>query len=286
MAGKRKELTEEEIAQKELEEKENLEILKYDHPSIFDENGEVIKTDNIICEPRESSLLAYCPFLTELKIAQKYAGYFAAYFNKKPLPIANVNWNQSDYVYVCWLMINKNLRDVFETQTSKGKNLWTVEELKKTMKNPELTAFANFDILDETEQVKCNVNRFKYPIYKDEIFLSWAEEVFLIYWRNGTTFRSITVNKIFKLEPLLKKISEKENLTKDELEILRFDLRKKYVPDQNNPWTFRHIYKGAVSQPIENMQNQQEEVKFVSPSEQARPVKTSNGTKAFVNPFG
>jgi len=183
-------------------------------------------------------------------------------------------------------MINKNLRDVFETQTSKGKNLWTVEELKKTMKNPELTAFANFDILDETEQVKCNVNRFKYPIYKDEIFLSWAEEVFLIYWRNGTTFRSITVNKIFKLEPLLKKISEKENLTKDELEILRFDLRKKYVPDQNNPWTFRHIYKGAVSQPIENMQNQQEEVKFVSPSEQARPVKTSNGTKAFVNPFG
>ena len=99
--AKKKELTPEEILEKEQQDLEDLKSLQYNNHAAFDEEGNLIGIENIIVTPRDEDLLAYCPFLTEIKIAQKFMPYFNAYFKYKPTPIANVNWSEANFVHIC-----------------------------------------------------------------------------------------------------------------------------------------------------------------------------------------
>jgi len=229
-----------------------------------------LKTQNIIAKPTEDEMIALCPFLVDIKIKSRYQKYIDLYFNEEPEEIKDINFDEVKERFLCWYITEKNLRDIFETSSSKWKWQNYIDDLKKNMKHPDLTAFLNFQIIDESDVVIATVNRVIFPTYKKMIFEAPSNKVFLFFGNNTDNFRKILVREVIWFDELIEKYKKFEDLTPKEYYLLKKEHRNGYkktmVPNPDWKWKQKVMYTSSesnmmreINQAIFESENEKEE---------------------------
>lgn len=229
-----------------------------------------LKTKNIIAKPTEDEMIDLCPFLVDVKIKSRYQKYIDLYFNEEPEEIKDINFDEVKERFLCGYITEKNLRDIFETSSSKWKWQNYIDDLKKNMKHPDLTAFLNFQIIDESDVVIATVNRVIFPTYKKMIFEAPSNKVFLFFWNNTDNFIKILVREVIWFDELIEKYKKFEDLTPKEYYLLKKEHRAGYkkimVPNPDWKWKQKVMYTSSesnmmreINQAIFESENEQEE---------------------------
>ena len=209
-----------------------------------------LQTQNIIAQPTEDDLIALCPYLVDIKIKTRYQKYIDQYFEEEPEEIADINFDEVKERFLCWYLTDKNLRDIFETGSSKGKGQSYIDDLKNTMKRPDLTSFLNFQIIDESDVVIANLHRMIFPIYRKMVFEASANKVFLFWGTNTDNFRKILCKELIWFDELIEKYKTYSDLTPKEFYLLKREYRMSYkkimVPNPEG-WRPITLYTSAES---------------------------------------
>ena len=123
--------------------------------------------------------------------------------------IAELGWGKEHYCRVAGRIIELNVRDVFEVAWSKrGETLDPT-----TMHKPELAAFVNITLEDDTDSIYATFDRFVYPRVRDIIASEENEkdDIFIIKGAKTKGFRKVyakTIENVSLAEREAKKIRE------------------------------------------------------------------------------
>jgi len=108
--------------------------------------------------------------------------------------IAELDWGRERFCIVAGKIIEKNVRDLFEVEYSKRGKVLDPSEVYK----PELAAFINITIEDDTDNIYATFDRFIYPKIRDTIFNeeNLSDDIFLIKGTKTKGFRKVYAKSI------------------------------------------------------------------------------------------